>query len=135
MSNFSHLSLQTAVYQRLSGDSALMALVEGVYDRPPQGSSYPYVTLGDIALSDWSTKNTNGFEAMLTLHIWSRGGGRKEVASVAERIYALLHRAGLSVSGQALVQMRFAASDIELLDDGVTYQAQLRFKALLHALA
>jgi hypothetical protein len=135
MSNFSHLSLQKAVYQHLSGDTALMALVEGVYDRPPQGSAYPYITLGDIAVADWSTKTTEGFETLLTLQVWSRGGGRKEAALVAERVYALLHRANLSVSGHALVFLRFAAGDIELLDDGVTYHGRLRFRALLQALA
>jgi hypothetical protein len=135
MSNFSHYSFQQAVYQLLSSDSTLLALVDAVYDRPPQGSPFPYITLGDMAISDWSTKTSTGTEILLTIYIWSRSGGRKETADISDRVYRLLHQASVSVSGQALVQIRYLSSDIQLDDDGITYQGMMRFRSLLEATA
>jgi hypothetical protein len=134
MSNFSHYTLQQSVYQRLSTDSTLLAMMSAVYDRPPQGSAFPYITLGEAAITDFSTKTSTGTEQILTLHIWSRGGGRKESALIMERVYALLHQASLSVTGQALVLMRFLSSEILLENDGCTYHGIMRFRAVLESI-
>lgn len=135
MSNFSHYSFQQAVYQVLTGDSTLSALIDAVYDRAPQGSPFPYITLGEMDISDWSTKTSTGTEILLNIHIWSRSGGRKETADISDRVYRLLHQASLSVSGQVLVQIRYLSSDIHLEDDGITYQGVMRFRSLLEATA
>jgi len=133
MSTFSHLPLQKAIYQTLTNDATLMALVVGVFDRPPQGTAFPYITLGESAGSDWSTKTTTGMEQNVTLHVWSREGGRAEAASIMERIHTLLHQAPLSVTGQTLVSIRFSASNILLENDGWTYQGVMTFQAFLQA--
>lgn len=133
MTHFSHYPLQQAVYELLSGDSTLLTLVEAVYDRPPEGSAYPYVTLGESKIVDWSTKTTVGTEQHLKLHIWSRNGGRKEIAIIMERIYVLLHQASMSVTGHTLVLMRFVSSEIILENDGYTYQGAMVFRALLES--
>jgi len=133
MAIFSHYPLQKAVYQRFSGDSALMALVTGVFDRPPQGQDYPYVTIGDSTISDWSTKTSNGTEQQIAVHIWSRDGGRKKSEDIAKIIHGLLHGGNMSVEEQTLVLLRFISSAIVLENDGYTYHAILRFKALLEA--
>lgn len=133
MANFSHLPLQEAVYAALTGDSPLMALVTGIYDRPPEGTAFPYVTLGESTGSDWSNVATVGMEHLFTLHIWSREGGRKQSATIMERLHTLLHQASLSITGQMLVMMRFSASDIVLENDGWTYHGIMKFHALLQA--
>lgn len=135
MSGFSHISFQQSVYALLNGDSALLALVQGVYDRPPQGSAFPYITIGESGISDWSTKTSTGTQHMLQLHVWSRNGGRKEAAIIMERLHTLLHLGTMSITGQTLVQIRFVSSDIVLEDDGSTYQGTIRFKALLESAA
>ena len=133
MTIFSHYPLQAAIYQALSSDSALAALVTGVYDRPPQSTAFPYMTIGESSGSDWSTKTTSGMEQQLAIHVWSQNGGRKEAAAIMTRIHTLLHQANLSVSGQTLVLLRFVSSDIVLEDDGYTYCGSMRFRALLEA--
>lgn len=133
MANFSHLPLQEAVYSQLTGDATLMALVTGVYDRPPEGTVFPYVTLGESTGTDWSNAGTVGMEHVLGLRIWSRQGGRKETATIMERLHTLLHEANLSVTGQTLVMMKFLASEILLGDDGWTYQGTMKFQAYLVA--
>ena len=133
MSGFSHFPLQQAIYQTLTNDSTLMALVESVFDRPPQDSDYPYVTLGDSTGSDHSNLGTIGMEQLVSLQVWSREGGRKEAATIMERIYTLLHQAVLTVSGQTLLSMQFVSSSLSLENDGWTYQGIMRFHAVLQA--
>jgi len=133
MANFSHYPLQSAIHAALTGNSPLMALISGVYDRPPQGTAYPYVTLGAMTGVDWSTKTTKGMEYSITLHVWSQQGGRKEVAVIMESLYAVLHQASLSVTGQTLVMMRFISSEINEQSDGYTYEGIMKFAAFLES--
>ena len=133
MSHFSHYPLQAAIYQALTSNSGLMALITGVYDRPPQGTPYPYVLLGELSGNDSSTKTTTGMQYLVTLYIYSRQGGRKESTVIMESLHTLLHQVSLSVTGQTLVSMRFVSSDIALENDGVTYQGIMRFNAFLEA--
>ena len=133
MAIFSHYPLQKSIYETLTSDTTLMALVSGVFDRTPQGTAFPYVMLGESAGSDWSTKTTNGMEQNVILHVWSRQGGRTEAANIMARIHTLLHHANLNVDGQTLVLIQFTGSNITLENDGFTYQGIMRFQALLEA--
>ncbi len=135
MSTFSHFPLQKALFQLLTGDSALMNMVNGIYDRPPQGTEFPYITLGDLSGSDWSTKTTAGMEYTAVLYTWSREGGRKEASDIMERLHALLHDADVAAEGHEVVMMRFLSSTIALESDGWTYRGSMRFRALLEAVA
>lgn len=131
MTYFSHFSLQQVLYQTLSGDSALSALVTGVFDHVPQATAYPFVTLGEASIRDWSNLENAGTEQQITLRVWSREAGRKEAADIMERIVAVLQNADLSVSGQTLVLLKFVSSSIELQNDGLTTRGSLIFRALL----
>lgn len=133
MANFSHLAVQSAIYELLAGDLILAGLITGVYDRPPQATQFPYITLGDFSVTDWSSKTTQGCEHKFVIHVWSRQGGRKESAQLMERIHTLLHEQNLTVEGHTLILMRFLASAITLENDGWTYHGQMQFHALLEA--
>ena len=130
---FSHLPLQEAIYAALTGDTTLMAMLTGVFDRPPQGTAFPYVTIGESAGSNWSTKTTGGMQQVVTLRIWSRQSGRAEAANVMTRLHELLHNVSLNVSGQTLVSIIFKDSAIVLQNDGWTYQGIMKFQAKLQA--
>ncbi len=112
-----------------------MAAVNGVFDKTVQSTPFPYITFGKSSSSDWSSKTTQGGQCNISIHIWSREGGRKEAASIMERVYILLHDTHPSVSGYEVVMLRFADSKIELGNDGWTYQAVISFKALLQKTA
>lgn len=102
-------ALQTAIYTRLAGYSALTALVGNrIYDFVPQSATPPYVVLGDDTAIDWSTKTSNGWEATLTLHCWDfEKAGRKSVKAILSALYDALHRHDLSVSGFALIDLQY----------------------------
>jgi len=133
MTAFSQLALQTAIYTKLTGDATLMALITSVFDRQPQGSAFPYVTIGDCSAKDLSNKAGAGTEHKMTLHVWSREGGRTQAATIMDRLYQLLHQGTLTVSGHTLVVMHFITSAIVLESDGDTYHGTLTLRIVLQA--
>jgi hypothetical protein len=132
MSTLTHNALQSALYGTLSGDATLSGMATGIFDRPAQNTDFPYITIGESVCSDWSTKTSTGTKHELEIHIWSREGGRKQTASIMERIYSLLHNQNISIIGQSLVFMRFIASSITLENDGWTYHGMLKLHAMMH---
>ncbi|MFW0776993.1 MAG: DUF3168 domain-containing protein [Rickettsiales bacterium] len=133
MTNFSHHALHKAIYQKLTEDATLINAVNGVFDLVPQGQEYPYITIGESTTSDWSTNTTTGTEHLLTIHVWSREGGKKETELLMERIHTLLHDGSLTIDDQTLVLSRFQSSSIELEGDGWTNHGRMRFRMLLEA--
>ena len=103
----SSLALQKAVRTKLAGHAALVALIGGpaIYDDVPQGRREPYVTFGDIATHDWSTKDARGAEHFVTLHVWSRERGRKEAYDIIAEIDAALDGASLVLEGHRLINL------------------------------
>jgi len=81
------VALRAAIHQALSADSALSALLGGakVYDEPPRAAAFPYVTLGEARVADFSTGSDKVQEHQLTVHGWSRQGGHREAHLIAAR--------------------------------------------------
>jgi len=129
----STLALQTGLYERLVSDVQLKALVGDpprIYDHVPQGTVFPYITIGDIQTTDWSTSTENGEDHRIIVHSFSRYKGRKEAREIEKRIYELLHDGDLSMTEHTLIRMRFLVSDILLDADGRTYHGLARFQAI-----
>jgi hypothetical protein len=125
------LALQKAVYAALVADSATGALVvDRIYDAIPRAATFPYVSLGDGTVRDWSTGTEDGTEHRLVLHAWSRERGKKETWSILEALKAVLHDAALVLDGHALVNLRFAFADAALDPDGITWHGVIRFRAV-----
>ena len=126
------LELQKAIYQRLKSDAALVSLLGGakIYDDAPQRTEFPYVTFGRSSLRDWSTGTEGGNEHVVTLHVWSRTAGRKQVHEIMGAIEGLLHDQALALSGWRLVNMRHENSDARRDPDGETYHGTVRYRAV-----
>jgi hypothetical protein len=124
--------LQKAIYATLIADAPLVALLGGtrIYDDVPRGTAFPYVTFGPSTTRDWSTGTEAGSEHVLTLRVWSKAGGEKEVHVVLDAIRAALHEAALTLSGHRLVSLRHETSDATREADGETYYGAARFRAL-----
>lgn len=101
-------AVQTAIYQRLKGDATLAGMVTGVYDYVPEGTSYPYVRIGDHLSIPDNTHDTYGREITATIHVWTRARGNAQGQAIAARIWELLdHRAGdVEVAGHRVVSIR-----------------------------
>lgn len=125
-------ALRAAIHDALASDGTLTSLLGGpkIYDEPPKGAAFPYVTLGEARVNDWSTDEEPGAEHQLTLHAWSRQGGHREAHMIAGALLQALDDAPLAVPGHHLVNLRFAVADVRRESDGRTYHALVRFRAV-----
>ncbi len=125
-------ALRAAIHDALAADAALTALLGGpkVYDEVPRAAVFPYVTLGDARVSDWSTASDDGEEHQLTLNAWSRQGGHREAHMIAGALLQALDDAPLTLADHRLVNLRFALADVRREPDGRTYRALVRFRAV-----
>jgi hypothetical protein len=114
-------AIQVAIYNQLTSDGVLMGMVSGVYDVVPQNSPPPYVLIGDGSTQELPQLVNQVTEATLDLHVWSKGGGRKTVLNILSRIYGLLHRGSLSITGLTFVSMHCteAQTSVDALHDRV----------------
>ena len=125
-------ALKSAIYTALNNDSTLTDTHgAGVYDDVPEGSGFPYVTMGEETAIDYGVKGTDGSEQTVNIHVWSQYRGSKEVKTIMDRIHTLLHDSSLSVSGFNLVNTRFEFMDILRDPDGITRHGVMRFRAVM----
>lgn len=125
-------ALQQAMVGALASDSALLALLGGarVWDSVPARAAFPYVAIADGMERDWSTGSDAGSEHAVTLHVWSRYAGRKEVQAIMTAVRDVLHDATLSLSGHALINLRHESSQVVRHSDGDTCQGIIRMRAV-----
>jgi len=126
------VALRAAVHDALNADAALVALLGGakVYDEPPASTAFPFVTIGEARVANFSAGDAPGEEHHLTLHGWSRQGGHREADMIAGALLAALDDAALALAGHRLVNLRFAVADVRREADGRTYHALVRFRAV-----
>ena len=125
-------ALRAAVQDALISDSGLISVLGGpkVYDEPPRAAAFPYVTLGEARIADFSAGDEPAEEHQLTLHVWSRQGGHREAHLITGALMQALDDAALTLAGHHLVNFRFSVADIRREADGRTYHALVRFRAV-----
>ena len=125
--------LQEAVFERLSADASLVALLGGakVFDGAPRNAQAPYVHLGEVVARDWSTATEVGTEISFAVVVWSRALGRSEGLLIAERVVALLHDAALSLDGFRLVNLRHVATETARGETPEGRRTAVRFRAVV----
>jgi len=123
--------LQTTIYSALNVSAITSNLGCGVYDEVLENATYPFISLGEETAIDYSTKDTNGGEYTINIHIWSQYKGAKQTKEIMDKIHDLLHDSNLTVSGFNLINLRFEFSDIMRDPDGVTRHGVMRFRAII----
>ena len=131
MAEVASWALQRGVYQALAGSLDLITLLGGVrvYEHAPQSAPYPFITLGQSVIRDWSTGTEDSAEHNLTLHVWSRTGGKKQVLEIIEAIKDVLHDQPLPLPDHHLINLRHEFSEARLDPDGDTFHGVLRYRA------
>jgi len=125
-------SLQQSIFARLTSDPALLALLGAprVYDDVPPGTPYPYLTFGHSTLRDWSTGSEEGDEHVLTLHVWSQAGGKRQAHEIMSAVRVALHDQPLALAGHRLVNLRHEFSEARRDADGETTHGIVRYRAV-----
>jgi hypothetical protein len=100
--------VQKAIYERLTGDGTLMALIEGVYDQVPEDKAFPWVRIGDHLSTPDNDLTSFGREITETIHVWTRTRRNSQGQQIAARIGELLDHqaAALDVAGHRVVSIR-----------------------------
>ena len=117
-------ALQKMLFDRLTGDAPLVALIGGrVYDAPAPGVIHPYVSFGPSATVPADAELLILREETLQIDVWSKAkDGQRECKAIVDAIKTSLHRwQGMPVTG-AVADMRVGLTRI-LPDpaDGVTH--------------
>lgn len=125
-------ALQKAIFEKLTSDAPTLAALGGprVYDDAPTRTEFPFVTFGQSSERDWSTGSDEGYEHLVTLHVWSRARGRREAEQVIAAARAALHDQDLSLSGHRLINLRHEFSEARRDSDGETFHGIARFRAV-----
>ena len=130
------LALRAAIHAALVADAPLLALLGGarIHDVPPADAAFPFVALGEAVVADWSTATEAGTEHALTLHAFSRSGGRAEAFALADAVAQALNDAPLILSGHRLANLRVTTAEVRRESDGRTFHALVRFRAVTEPL-
>ena len=67
------MAVQAAIVAALNASSSLSAEISGVFDGPPPRAPFPYISVSDGLVSDWSTKTEPGREIRVALTVWDDG--------------------------------------------------------------
>ena len=131
---------QTAIYNKLVNDVALMAAVVNVSDNVLQGDDagndalFPYVTIGVDVHNDISTDTELMDQVSITIHVWSRHAGRSETKTIQGLIYDSLNRANLVQSGYKFININRVNSESQLDSDGFTRHGIQTFNLIIEEL-
>ena len=127
------LALRRAILDAASADAELRSLMGGslrLYDEPPRGAEPVYALFGDVKAEDWSTDADRGHAQSVDLVIWSEKGGARTALMVADRFFAILDDAALTVEGHRLVNLRVTEITSARDRDSGLVRVTLRLRAV-----
>lgn len=125
-------ALQVAVFTVLNNNIIQGGVTVPVFDHVPQGTGFPYVTIGEATEVRYDTHDRAGKEATLTLHVWSRYAGYKEALEIVGQIDSLLDRTRPTVTGWSVVSVTNDFTQT-MTADGITRHVVARYRVKLQA--
>ena len=125
-------ALQKAIYARLAGDAALIALIGngGVRDYLEKGLHRPCILIAALESRDASTASEAGEEHLVTLEVLTGEGGNRTGQEIAARVRALLEDASLDLDGFALVSLLHRRTRIGRDAKAKGHVAEMLFRAV-----
>ena len=83
--------LQSAIYTALNVSAITSTLSCGVYDEVTEGNTYPFISLGEETAIDYGTKDLNGGEYTINIHItnlwkYSKSNEKSKAENRAKRV-------------------------------------------------
>lgn len=123
--------LQKAIYDALVADVAVGALIgDRIYDGAPSGRTFPCVTFGPSDSVPEYLECLDARTETVQIDVWSREQGRmRPCKEVMDAVRDALHLADLSLTVNALVQIRVEGMRLFMDADGVTAHGVLTVQA------
>lgn len=124
-------ALAAALRTQAAADAGVAAILGNrLYDDRPAEPVYPFLTLGRV---ETRPAAPDALEHAITLHVWSRYGGRAEALDAIGALRAALDGADLPMPGRRLVLLIATFADVFRAGDGRTTHGVLRLKAITEA--
>jgi hypothetical protein len=123
-------TLRKSINQALKASSDLAALLGGVriYVRPPEPAGFPFITLGQSALRDFSASSEDGADQRLTVHVWSPFGGKKHMQDIIKAVRTSLSDWPLA-AGRERITLNHEFSEARLDPEGDSFHGIIRYRA------
>ena len=129
MSHFTTQDIARALQVVLTTDSDVQAVLgeePRLYDHLPDTPIFPYLTYGPMRSQDISGDEAELQTHILTLHVWSRYGGRAEVITITRAISKAVSERDFDLGDIHLVRKHILYSDIMRAPDGRTLHGLIR---------
>ncbi len=126
------ISLQRALYARLTSDAGLMADITGVYDVAPAAAVSPYIIIGFDSVAAFDSKSTSGQAFLVQFSVYSDAFGLTQAKTITAHLYRLLHQQNFTIAGAHLVYCRFEGAEHRFLRSGVL-QVNARYRVSLQS--
>lgn len=124
--------LQRLIYSTLKADTAVMALIDGVYDDVPDnpfGVRKAYVSFGPSDMVPEDPDCIEGETHSFQLDVWSREVGFVACKKICAAVKRCLHLADLTLTDNALVEIRLELQRVFRDPDGLTSHGAMQFVA------
>lgn len=132
-------AIQGAVYTKLAAAAGVKALIGDparIYDKVVADPTYPFVRIGDDQVLDNSNTCADGWEAVVTLHIFSRNptAPRPEVKAISNAIGIAIGNDDslIAPAGFEVTEVRFGQSHTFMEADGVTAHGVMTLRYLVN---
>jgi hypothetical protein len=126
-------ALLAAIRAAAGADAGVRAVLGNparLYDNRPKEPIFPFLTIGRVETNPADSSESPALNHAITLHVWSREGGKAEAMEAISALRASLHNAALSVSGHRLVLLNVVYADIFLSPDARATQGLMRLRAI-----
>jgi hypothetical protein len=101
---------QAAAVAALEAHPALAQSLSGVFDGPPVRAAYPYISVAEGLVSDWSTKTETGREIRLALTMWDDGEEPARLHNIMGHVEEAIAAMSEDLSGWRLASNIFLRS-------------------------
>lgn len=107
-------AIHQAIYTRLSAQVG--ASYTGIYTDVPQAAdaeddtAYPFLVIGPYNFAPNDTKTSNGFDVVVTTHIWTRDHSPLVREALRSGMYDALQKFALTATGCNIIDCRFDSS-------------------------
>lgn len=104
------------------------------YDNHPPDPVFPFVTIGQVTTRPDDSAAVSAFAHTITLHIWSRQGGKSGALAALNALRNALHDAALSMTDWRLVLLRATAAAVANASDARAVEGVLTLDAITEPL-
>ncbi len=129
-------ALRSGFFFLLQSDGVLQSLlgVNRIFEIPPRGQVFPYLTLEGIESRPLLAEIGEGAIHALTMSVFSREFSRDEAAQSAWRAVDVLMNGSVALDGHRLVNLTMTSVTTRGLRDGRGYRASSSLRAVTEPL-